>query len=93
MTVRPEIRNQEEIFAGISRVYPPLLRSAGVGGTVVVNFFIDQTGTVRNRAVDRSSGHLQLPAGRGGLARRERLPIHAGDASRAGRPCMGYLPL
>jgi protein TonB len=36
--------------------YPPLLRDAGVGGTVTVWFFIDETGSVRTVLLKESSG-------------------------------------
>lgn len=59
-TVKPDYVNRSEIMAALNREYPPLLRDAGIGGTAVVWFFIDETGTVRNQAVFRSSGHAAL---------------------------------
>ena len=44
MTVRPEIRNRSEVQAALTREYPPILRDAGIGGTVVVWFFITEDG-------------------------------------------------
>ena len=32
MTVRPNMRNREEVARAMQRYYPPLLRDAGVGG-------------------------------------------------------------
>lgn len=60
MTVRPEILNTDEIVRELIRQYPPILRDAGIGGTVVVNFFIDTSGRVGNAVVDKPSGHAQL---------------------------------
>ncbi len=60
MTVAPEIRNRREVQAALMRLYPPLLRNAGVGGQVVVWFFISEEGLVLDRRVSRSSGHTQL---------------------------------
>ena len=60
MTVHPEIRNRREVQAALMREYPPMLRTAGVGGTVVVWFFISEEGQVLDRRVARSSGHTQL---------------------------------
>jgi protein TonB len=60
MTVRPEILNRSEVQRAMEREYPPLLRDAGIGGTVRVYFFIDENGTVRNRQVEESSGHQAL---------------------------------
>ncbi len=46
MTVQPEIRNRREVEAALMRLYPPLLRNAGIGGQVVVWFFVSKEGTV-----------------------------------------------
>jgi len=59
-TVKPDYVNGAEVMAALQREYPPLLRDAGIGGTVLVWFFIDETGTVRNQAVQESSGHAAL---------------------------------
>ncbi len=40
--------------------YPPLLRSAGIGGTVNVWFLIDEEGHVEDYRIQTSSGHAQL---------------------------------
>ncbi len=42
------------------RLYPPLLRNAGIGGQVVVCLFISKEGTVLDRRVSQSSGYAQL---------------------------------
>ena len=60
MTVRPEIRNRSEVQAALMREYPPVLRDAGIGGQVVVWFFISEEGRVLNRRVSESSGHVPL---------------------------------
>jgi TonB family protein len=60
MTVRPEILNAAEIVQEMQRVYPPILREAGVEGTVLVSFLVDETGQVRNVALDRTSGYEPL---------------------------------
>jgi protein TonB len=44
----------------LEREYPPLLRDAGVGGTVDVWLFIDDQGVVQRTIVDKSSGHQAL---------------------------------
>ena len=61
-TVAPEIRNRDEIIRVISAVYPPTLRDAGIGGVVVVWFFIEEGGTVGDTRVAQSSGYEQLDA-------------------------------
>ena len=60
MTVRPEIRNRAEVQAALMREYPVILRDAGIGGTVVVWFFISEEGRVLDRRVSESSGHVPL---------------------------------
>lgn len=59
-TVAPDLRNREEVGRALEREYPPLLRDAGIGGTVVVYLFIDEEGTVQNTRVHTSSGHTSL---------------------------------
>ena len=60
MTVRPEILNRDEVMRAMEREYPPLLRDAGIGGTVRVHFFIDEEGRVGNTLIAESSGHQAL---------------------------------
>ena len=55
-TVAPIILNREEIVAATIEAYPAPLRDAGTGGTVVVWFFIDEEGTVRDARLNTSSG-------------------------------------
>ena len=59
-TVAPSIRNRQEVLDAMNAEYPPLLRDAGVGGTVVVWFFIDELGQVQEERISRSSGHRAL---------------------------------
>ena len=59
-TVAPSILNRDEVVRAMEREYPPLLRDAGIGGTVKVYFFIDETGKVRDTRIDQSSGHDAL---------------------------------
>ncbi len=58
MDVRPSLKNRDEVLRVLEREYPPLLRDAGIGGTVVVWFFIDEKGVVQNALVQTSSGHV-----------------------------------
>ena len=60
MTVRPEIRNRDAVTAALMREYPPILRDAGIGGRVVVWFFISEEGTVGDRRVSQTSGQVQF---------------------------------
>lgn len=58
--VRPELKNPEAISALLSRTYPPLLRDAGVGGTVLLWVFIDENGVVQRSLINQSSGRETL---------------------------------
>ena len=60
MTVTPEVLNRREIEAALMRMYPPILRDAGIGGTVIVWFYISKEGRVLQRQVSTSSSHVQL---------------------------------
>ena len=60
MTVRPELMNVEDVLKTLTRTYPPLLRDAGIGGTAVMWFFIDENGTVVRTQLSRSSGYPAL---------------------------------
>lgn len=59
-TVRPDIKNRAEVARAMEREYPPLLRDAGIGGTVTVWFFIDENGSIVNTLVNQTSGHKAL---------------------------------
>ena len=59
-TVAPSIQNRRDVIRAMEREYPPLLRDAGIGGTVKVFFFIDEGGQVQDFRIDQSSGHQAL---------------------------------
>ena len=59
-TVAPTIQNRQEVVRAMTREYPPLLRDAGIGGTVLVYFFIDEDGVVQDYRIHESSGHQAL---------------------------------
>jgi len=56
-TVRPELKNKTEVSKALERFYPPLLRDAGISGTVQMWFFIDEDGRVIRTQVNQSSGY------------------------------------
>ena len=60
MTVAPEIKNRREVQDALLLEYPAILRNAGVGGEVIVWFFISEEGTVLDRRVSQGSGHALL---------------------------------
>jgi len=59
-TVAPEVRNRPEVGRALEREYPALLRDAGIGGTVLLHFFINDRGVLENVLVAQSSGHAGL---------------------------------
>jgi TonB family protein len=59
-TVAPSITNRTEVIEAMEAEYPPLLRGAGIGGTVRLYFFISAEGVVEDIRVDQSSGHPAL---------------------------------
>jgi periplasmic protein TonB len=59
-TVAPSIQNRSEVIRAMEREYPPLLRDAGIGGTVKVYFFINEKGQVKDNRIEESSGHQAL---------------------------------
>ena len=58
--VVPTLTNKDEVERLLTREYPTLLRDAGIGGTVTVWFFIDETGGVVKNRINTSSGHAAL---------------------------------
>jgi len=59
-TVRPDLVNERDVQRALEREYPPIVRDAGIGGTVDVRFFIDAEGVVRRVLVAQPSGHEAL---------------------------------
>ena len=60
MTVPPSLTNEREVQRALEREYPAILRDAGIGGRVLVHFFIDEEGIVRRTLVAATSGHASL---------------------------------
>jgi TonB family protein len=60
MTVRPALKNPDEVREALDRLYPPLLKESGIGGVVNVWFFIDREGVVRKTRLRARSGHEAL---------------------------------
>ena len=58
--VEPYYKNKEEMQRALVREYPPLLRDAGIGGTVVVWFLVDEHGKVVKTQLKTSSDHAAL---------------------------------
>ncbi len=68
MTVQPRLTNQRAVSQALQRHYPPLLRDAGIEGTVVMWFFIDENGRVQNTQVHESSGYDAFDTAAGRVA-------------------------
>lgn len=60
MTVAPQITNREEVIQAMEREYPQQLRDAGIGGRVVIWFFITETGEVADTRIKQTSGFSPL---------------------------------
>lgn len=60
MTVRPGVKNRQEVAKALEREYPALLRDAGIGGTATVWFYIDAEGEIVQTQIKESSGHQAL---------------------------------
>jgi periplasmic protein TonB len=56
MTVRPRLLNVDEVERVLVRTYPLTLRNAGIGGTTLLWFLIDEEGRVLQTRLHTSSG-------------------------------------
>jgi len=59
-TVAPTLVNMTEVQQALVREYPTRLRDAGIGGRVLLWFFIDEGGLVRRTLINQSSGQPEL---------------------------------
>lgn len=57
-TIKPELKNADDIRKMLEKNYPTLLRDAGIGGTVLLWVFIDQEGVVQRTLVKTTSGYV-----------------------------------
>lgn len=58
--VSPRTLNAQQVQRALANEYPAMLRDNGIGGTVMMHFFIDENGEVQNFEVAESSGHAAL---------------------------------
>lgn len=56
----PRVLNPDEVEDALRRAYPPLLRDAGIGGTVGVLLWLNESGGIDRAAIGSSSGHSGL---------------------------------
>jgi len=59
-TVAPTLKNTADVARALQRYYPPLLRDAGIGGSVKIWFLIDESGRVIKTSLKQGSGHQAL---------------------------------
>jgi protein TonB len=59
-TVAPKLRDPAHAARIVEQHYPPLLKDAGAGGSVVVEAFVDTLGRVQDVRLSRSSGVRSL---------------------------------
>jgi TonB family protein len=59
-TAPPELLNRDEAAALAKASYPDELERAGLAGTPTVRLYIDETGAVRTRRIERSSALAEL---------------------------------
>ena len=55
--VEPRATNDAEIQRLLKRLYPPMLRDAGIGGQVTLWLFVNDQGVVEKAQVQKSSGY------------------------------------
>lgn len=58
--VEPRLKNAAELIRMAKRLFPSVLREAGVRGNVGVFFFVSESGDVTNAVVQSSSGYARL---------------------------------
>jgi len=56
----PSLTNSQEVAQALQRHYPTLLRDAGIGGTVDVLYWIDESGRVVRTELSETSGYPAL---------------------------------
>ena len=58
--VEPRLRNGRDIQQLLERLYPPMLKEAGIGGRVLLWVFVDEGGSAARSQVHTSSGYPAL---------------------------------
>jgi TonB family protein len=67
-SVRPEIRNREEVAAVLGRAYGTLRDGSGIAGTANVWLYVDEDGRAEDVRLNESTGHRALDAAAMGMA-------------------------
>ena len=55
-----DIANQAQVIQALAKVYPPLLRNAGIGGRSVLWFYVTEDGVVTKTQLAKGSGYPAL---------------------------------
>ena len=58
--IDPRLLNGEEMIRLMDRLYPKILKEAGIGGDVLMWVWVDEHGRPGNAQINRSSGRVQL---------------------------------
>lgn len=58
--IPPRLLNPDEVQRTLQRNYPPILRDAGIGGTVNVHIWLDENGEIVQSRIGQSSGYPGL---------------------------------
>jgi len=56
----PALRNGSEVTHAMPRACPPMLRDAGISGTVRISLLVDENGTAQDTRLDENSGRDAL---------------------------------
>ncbi|HEX7118019.1 MAG TPA: energy transducer TonB [Longimicrobiales bacterium] len=80
--VAPRLLNASEVERVLERLYPAVLRDAGIGGTVRVRLWVDETGGVVRAEIAGTSGYEAMD--RAALAVVDRMRLS--PALNQGRP-------
>jgi protein TonB len=58
--VEPRLKNARDIRRLLERLYPPMLKEAGIGGRVLLWVFVDEQGKAVRSQINTSSGYPAL---------------------------------
>lgn len=67
-SVRPEVRNRDEVAAALGRRYAAFQEDPGIGGTADVWLYVDEKGRAEDIRMNRSTGHGALDDAAMGVA-------------------------
>ena len=86
---RPELQNADVVRQAILENYPPLLRDAGIGGTVEIRVLVDVSGQVTQVEVRETSGYESFD----NAARRVGSLMRFSPAVNDGKPVAAWVQL